>query len=127
MIHNHSGQGRRFAATVLASCLFALAGLVVADPGASAVKPSKASPPSWKTTRIELPVSDAVFPAGVDSEIANSQCLICHSAGMVLRQPPLTKDQWHAEIVKMRTAFGALIPEDQVDALTEYLFRINRR
>ena len=44
---------------------------------------------------------------------------------MVLRQPPLTKDQWRAEIVKMRTAFGALIPEDQIDALTEYLVRIN--
>jgi len=47
--------------------------------------------------------------------------LICHSAGMVMRQPPLTKDEWRAEIMKMRTSYGAPLPEDQVDGLSEYL------
>ena len=125
MIRIDWARGWRVASTALVSCLLALPGRLVADPGGPALSPSKAPPPSWKTARIELPLSDAVFPASADSQIANSQCLICHSAGMVLRQPPLTKDQWRAEIVKMRTAFGALIPEDQIDALTEYLVRIN--
>ena len=76
---------------------------------------------------VELPVSSAVFPAGKGSEIANAYCLICHSAGMVLRQPALTVDEWQAEIRKMQSAFGAPIPADQVDALARYLGAINGR
>jgi hypothetical protein len=44
---------------------------------------------------------------------------------MVLRQPPLTRDQWVGEINKMRSAYGAPLPADQVDRLADYLFRIN--
>jgi hypothetical protein len=58
---------------------------------------------------------------------SREQCLICHSAGMVLRQPPLTKEEWRSEVQKMRSAYGALLPADQVDALSEYLKRINGR
>jgi len=72
-----------------------------------------------------LPGSDESFPRGVGADVAASQCLICHSAGMVLRQPPLTKDEWRAEIMKMRSAYGAPIPDDQVDGLSEYLQRIS--
>jgi mono/diheme cytochrome c family protein len=75
----------------------------------------------WAVVSVELPVSDENFPPGVGADIATSQCLICHSAGMVLRQPPLTKEEWRAEIMKMRSAYGALIPDDQVDRLSEYL------
>lgn len=79
----------------------------------------------WAIVRVELPASDEIFPPGVGADIAASQCLICHSAGMVLRQPPLTKSEWRAEIMKMRTAYGAPIPDDQVDGLSEYLKSIN--
>jgi len=75
----------------------------------------------WAIVRVELPASDETFPPGVGADIAASQCLICHSAGMVLRQPPLTKDEWRAEIMKMRSAYGAPLPDDQVDGLSEYL------
>jgi hypothetical protein len=75
----------------------------------------------WAIVKVELPASDETFPPGVGADIATGQCLICHSAGMVLRQPPLTKDEWRAEIMKMRSAYGAQIPDDQVDRLSEYL------
>ena len=75
----------------------------------------------WAIVRVELPASDETFPPGVGADVATSQCLICHSAGMVLRQPPLTKDEWRAEIMKMRSAYGAPLPDDQVDGLAEYL------
>jgi mono/diheme cytochrome c family protein len=81
----------------------------------------------WAIVRVELPASDESFPAGVGADIASSQCLICHSAGMVLTQPPLKKDEWRAEIAKMRTVYGAPIAEDQVDGLAEYLRSINGR
>ena len=76
----------------------------------------------WAPVHVELPVSETPFPPGPGSEIATSQCLICHSAGMILRQPPLTQEQWLAEINKMRNAFGATIPAEQIDALTHYLY-----
>ena len=81
----------------------------------------------WTVVRVELPANDVPFPPGVGEDIASSQCLICHSAGMVLTQPPLKKDEWRAEIMKMRTAYGAPIPDEQVDGLSEYLRNINGR
>jgi mono/diheme cytochrome c family protein len=81
----------------------------------------------WAIVTVELPANDAPFPPGIGADIATSQCLICHSAGMVLTQPPLKKDEWRAEILKMRTAYGAPIRDDQVDALSEYLKNINGR
>ena len=81
------------------------------------------SPPSPKMTalNVHLPVSTEVFPAGEGASIANSQCLICHSAEMVLFQPKRTQAQWTETIKKMRTAYGAPIPAEQVDALAVYL------
>lgn len=86
-----------------------------------------ANPQRWTKVQVELPASAEAFPAGVGADIATSQCLICHSAGMVLRQPALTRNEWHAEIVKMRSVYGAPIPEDQVGGLTEYLVGIDGR
>jgi mono/diheme cytochrome c family protein len=85
------------------------------------------APRQWAIVRVELPASDETFPPGIGADIANSQCLICHSAGMVLTQPPLKKDEWRAEIMKMRSSYGAPIPEDQVDGLAEYLKNISGR
>jgi hypothetical protein len=46
---------------------------------------------------------------------------------MVLRQPPLTQDEWTGEINKMRNSFGAPLPADQVATLAKYLHSINGR
>ena len=82
---------------------------------------------SWSKVDVELPASKTVFPPGQGADIANGQCLICHSAGMALLQPPLTQDQWAGEINKMRNAFGAPLPADQVEPLARYLHNINGR
>jgi mono/diheme cytochrome c family protein len=79
----------------------------------------------WAKVRVDLPASQVTFPPGNGSVIANAYCLICHSAGMVLRQPPLPQDEWTTEINKMRNAFGAPLPADQVEALAKYLRSIN--
>lgn len=93
----------------------------------AAKKAVKDSVPKWVKVSVDLPASQASFPAGNGSVIANAYCLICHSAGMVLRQPPLTQDEWTGEINKMRSSFGAPIPADQVQALAQYLRAINGR
>jgi hypothetical protein len=73
---------------------------------------------------VELPTSDMLFPTGQGQSIANFQCLICHSAGMVLRQPARTQAQWKETINKMRSAYGAPLPAEQVDALATYFTRV---
>jgi cytochrome c5 len=95
----------------------------VGSPRATGTKEGR----QWAVVSVELPVSNEIFPPGPGADVADSQCLICHSAGMVLRQPPLTKEEWRSEIQKMRAAYGALLPADQVDALSEYLQRIDGR
>jgi len=80
----------------------------------------------WTAVSIEMPTRESTFPPGEGVELTG-QCLICHSAGMVLRQPPLTRDEWIGEIDKMRGAFGAPLPADQVQSLADYLHRINGR
>jgi hypothetical protein len=56
-----------------------------------------------KSVNVDLPVGDRMFE-GPGSDVANNNCLACHSAGMVLFQPALSQAQWHAEVEKMRTA-----------------------
>jgi mono/diheme cytochrome c family protein len=75
----------------------------------------------WNKVSVQMPASAAVFPGGEGAVIANAQCLICHSEGMVSHQPALTQGQWKDTINKMRTAYGAPLPADQVDALAAYL------
>jgi mono/diheme cytochrome c family protein len=95
------------------------------DSEPAAKEAAKGSAPQWVKVSVELPASQVSFPPGNGSVIANAYCLICHSAGMVLRQPPLTQDEWTGEINKMRNAFGAPLPADQVEALAKYLLSIN--
>jgi mono/diheme cytochrome c family protein len=78
----------------------------------------------WGKVSVELPVSQTPFPAAEGAVIANSQCLICHSADMVLRQPAQTQEQWKEIINKMRSGYGAPLPAGQVDALAAYLSRL---
>jgi mono/diheme cytochrome c family protein len=92
---------------------------------APAEKGAKKPAQTWAKLAVELPTSQTLFPAGNGADVANAQCLICHSAGMVLRQPPLTEDQWRSEVNKMRNSFGAPLPADQVDVVARYLYSID--
>jgi cytochrome c5 len=60
---------------------------------------------TFKSISVDLPIGDRMFD-GPGADVANNNCLACHSAGMVLTQPALTKAQWRAEVEKMRTAYA---------------------
>lgn len=79
---------------------------------------------SLKSITVELPLGDRLFPDGPGSDAANDNCLACHSAGMVLNQPAMTKAQWQAEVDKMRTAFKAPIDAEDVGPIVDYLVSI---
>lgn len=95
---------------------------------AQAARQDAIAPPVHLTAlNVTLPPGQSTFPPGPGVDIANSNCVMCHSTGMVLRQPPLTTGEWKVEINKMRSAFGAPITPDQIDALAHYLNTIDGR
>jgi cytochrome c5 len=98
----------------LLSALFAIAALAVPASAHGAAKPV------LKSVNVDLPPGDRMFP-GPGAEVANNNCLACHSAGMVLTQPALSKAQWHEEVEKMRNAYKAPIDPKDVDAIVDYL------
>lgn len=71
--------------------------------------------------KITLPPETAVFKPGQHVEIANAQCLLCHSVEYVTTQPPLPRSYWKATVEKMQQKFGAPIPVAQVEPLLDYL------
>jgi len=73
---------------------------------------------------VHMPSSNAQFPAGAAQTLASSQCVICHSADMVLLQPRLRQAQWRTIIGKMRSVYGAPLPAADVDALAAYLAQV---
>jgi cytochrome c551/c552 len=73
--------------------------------------------------KIELPPETAAFKPGPGAEMANGQCLVCHSVEYVTSQPPLPATFWTAEVKKMRDKYSASLPEAQVQPLVTYLTR----
>ena len=81
---------------------------------------------SLKSVSVDLPTGDRMFPDGPGSEAANNNCLTCHSAGMVLNRPTMSKAQWRTEVEKMRTAYKAPIDPKDVDPIVDYLVGIGK-
>jgi mono/diheme cytochrome c family protein len=77
------------------------------------------------SVQVTLPSGTTAFPAGPGADLANQHCVICHSTGMVLRQPPLSFEEWKAEVAKMRAVYGAPLPGEDIEAIARYLTSIN--
>src|SRR5262252_4086463 len=70
---------------------------------------------------IKLPPETMAFKQDVGAEIANGQCLTCHSVEYVVIQPPMQRAFWKAEVQKMQQKYAAPIPDNQVEAVVDYL------
>jgi cytochrome c5 len=79
---------------------------------------------SFQSVNSALPFGDLAFPDGQGSDAISNNCLACHSAEMVLTQPPLPRATWQAEVDKMRAVYKAPIAEEDVKAIVDYLTRI---
>jgi hypothetical protein len=74
-----------------------------------------------KPVKVDLPDSNRMFPAGPGSDAINNNCLACHSAGMVLNQPELSKQAWTAEVNKMINNYKAPVAAEDVGPIVDYL------
>ena len=73
--------------------------------------------------KITLPPETNHFKPGPGSEIAATQCVICHSADYISTQPPMPRAFWKAGVQKMQKVYGAPLPDAQVEPLVEYLVK----
>jgi hypothetical protein len=80
------------------------------------------SPLVLKSDKIDLPDRGVMF-TGPGSDAINNNCLACHSAGMVLNQPAMTRAAWQAEAEKMIHVYKAPVDEKDVPAIVDYLTR----
>lgn len=105
---------------LIASCCIALG-----SAAAAMAESVNRHPITLHSERITLPQTHREFPGGKDAKLANDYCRICHSADFVYVQPPLSKKDWHAEVVKMQKVYKCPLPDKDVDALVAYLYSQN--
>ncbi|WP_157222385.1 cytochrome c [Novosphingobium sp. AP12] len=74
-----------------------------------------------QSSSITLPTDEQTFGAGQDAALLDRSCLACHSASMILYQPPLTRKQWTATVDKMREAYRAPIEARDTEAIVDAL------
>jgi hypothetical protein len=86
-------------------------------------QPSFASTIVLKSTKIEYPTSDAMFP-GPGADAINNNCLACHSADHVMNQPLLPEESWKEIVHKMVTAYKAPIAPDDEKLIVDYLVKV---
>jgi mono/diheme cytochrome c family protein len=70
---------------------------------------------------VELPSSDREFPPGPGVEAAQANCAACHSAGMILNQPALSRATWETEVHKMIAVYKAPVSEEDAKTIVAYL------
>ena len=59
---------------------------------------------------------------GPGQEAAGATCAICHTPAYIrMNSAFLTRDQWQAEVTKMRTVFGAPMNDETEKSIVEYL------
>lgn len=104
----------------MTDCLLAPAALVLLIAGCA-----KEAPVSEKlsltSVSVTLPDDAEEFPAGAHADLVNANCRACHSASMILTQPPLSVEQWQAEVKKMREIYKAPVAEADVPGIVSYL------
>ena len=77
-----------------------------------------------KSVSFELPASTRTFPDGPGGGAINGNCLVCHSAGMVLNQPAMSETAWAAEVHKMISVYKAPVSDQDATAIVAYLARL---
>ncbi len=73
--------------------------------------------------KIQLPIEMGVYKPAPGADLANAQCLTCHSADYAAMQPPMPAKFWKGAVDKMIGKYGAPIPTNQVDAIVDYFAR----
>ncbi|MBB2964600.1 cytochrome c [Methylobacterium sp. R2-1] len=70
----------------------------------------------------DLPQDTAKLRPGPGAEVAEANCLTCHSPDYIAMQPPKKGHAfWTAEVTKMIKVYGAPIEDSDAKAIADYL------
>jgi cytochrome c553 len=94
-----------------------------APPVASAASVVAEGGVTLHSVSVSSPRSDSTFP-GAGAEAINNDCLICHSAGMVLDQAALSRAEWQNIVDQMRNDFKAPFVAGDTAAIVDYLVNL---
>ena len=102
--------------------ILALACLLAASTAQAAPTMASGGGFTLSSVSVDLPTEGRPYPgAGPAAEAMNANCASCHSAGMVLTQPHLSRATWTEEVNKMRTVYKAPVAAEDVPAIVDYL------
>jgi len=82
---------------------------------------AQAAGTTLRSVAFGFPTSDRGFPPGPGAELVGNNCQSCHSVGMILNQPALTRAEWAGEVTKMLHTYKAPVSEDDVAGIVAYL------
>ena len=99
--------------------MFVAAFALAAASLAAAGRPAQAL--TLKSVNVTLPDSDRDLPNGPGLSAVQGNCISCHSPGMILSQPAMSKAAWEAEVAKMRNVYKAPVSENDVPDIVGYL------
>jgi cytochrome c553 len=74
-----------------------------------------------RSVSTSFPRSENIFPGGAKADAINSDCLICHSAGMVLDQATLSRAAWQGIVDQMHNDFKAPFAVQDSPAILDYI------
>jgi hypothetical protein len=80
-----------------------------------------------RSVNVDFPDPGRMFPGDTKADAINNNCLACHSAGMVLTQPALSRAEWQSEVEKMRSTYKAPVEQTDVPAIVDYLVALKDR
>jgi cytochrome c553 len=106
------------ATQILWACQSALA--AEAPPVAPAPSVVTGGGVTLQSVSVRFPRSNSTFP-GTGAEAINNDCLICHSADMVLYQAGLSRAGWQNIVDQMRNDFKAPFAAEDAPAIVDYL------
>jgi cytochrome c5 len=105
--------------------IIAFVAVVMVGTAIRAVGADEASAAATATVSIDLPLETARLKPGPGVDTATASCVTCHSVDYIYVQPPLTKEQWRGEVLKMKNTFGAPFADSDVDTIVAYLMSQN--
>ena len=68
-----------------------------------------------------FPATGRAFPPGPGLDAMAGNCMSCHTPGMILNQPALTRAEWAGEVTKMVKVYHAPVDEADIPAIVTYL------
>jgi len=80
-----------------------------------------AAAPEEKTISLPPDSAHGKLKVAPGSDLAQTQCQLCHSTDYIVTQPPGDAKQWEAVVTKMQKVFGAPLGEADAKAIVEYL------